>query len=73
MTDPAPAQRRTIVLRSASGKPLLTLPLLPAAAAAGAALALAPRLAAAAALGALLGKLSLSVETPAVPETTPAG
>jgi hypothetical protein len=54
--------RRTVTLRSASGKPLLTLGALPAAAALAVALALAPRITAAAAVGALVRRLSLSLD-----------
>jgi hypothetical protein len=61
MTDTTPLSRRTITVVSSSGKPLLKVPLLPAAAAAAVALALAPRLTALAALGALLRRLSLSL------------
>ena len=70
MTDAAPTPRRTVTLRSPSGKPVLTLPALPAAAAVAAALALAPRLTATAALAALLRKMSLSID--AAPEPRPA-
>jgi hypothetical protein len=61
MSDASPAPRRTVTLHAPSGKPLLTLPLVPAAVAAVAALALAPRVTALAALAALLRKMSLSV------------
>jgi hypothetical protein len=61
MNDASPAPRRTVTLRTSSGKPVLTLPVVPAAAAAAAALALAPRLTALAALAALLRKMSLSL------------
>jgi hypothetical protein len=61
MTDTPSLPRRTVTLASSSGKPLLKVPLLPAAAAAAVALALAPRLTALAAVGALLRRLSLTL------------
>ncbi len=70
MKNASPAPRRTVTLRSPSGKPVLTLPLVPAAAAAAAALALAPRVTALAALAALLRRMSLSVG-PAAPAEPP--
>lgn len=71
MTDAAPAPRRTVSLRSPSGKTVLTLPILPAAAATLAALALAPRLTALAALGALARRMSLTLD--GVPALHPGG
>jgi len=64
MTDPAAAPRRTVTLRSPSGKPLLTLRAVPAALAAAAALVVAPRLTAVAALAALARKMTLTIEAP---------
>lgn len=72
MTDAAPTPRRTITLRSPSGKPVLTLSVLPAVAAAAAALALAPRLTATVALAALLRKMTLSIDGASRPEPRPA-
>ena len=68
MTDAAPAPRRTVTLHVPSGKPVVRLPLVPAAACAAVALALFPRVTALAALAALLRRMSLSVDgaTPAV-------
>jgi hypothetical protein len=71
MNAASSAPRRTVTLRAPSGKPVLTLPLVPAAVAAAAALALAPRVTALAALAALLRKMSLSVGE-AIPAEPPA-
>jgi len=65
-----PAERRTVTLRSSSGRGLLTVPVLPAALAAAASLALAPRATALAAIGALLRGMSLSID--GVPASPPA-
>ncbi|MBN2114819.1 MAG: hypothetical protein JW785_11920 [Acidimicrobiia bacterium] len=56
-----PAERRTVTLRSSSGRVLLTVPVLPAALAAAASVALAPRATALAAIGALLRGMSLTL------------
>ena len=61
MPDAAPTLRRTVTLYGPSGKPVITVPVLPAAAAVAAALALAPRITALAALAALLRRMSLSL------------
>lgn len=68
MTAPAGRSRRTVTLRSSSGKAVLTVPLLPAAVAGAVALAVAPRITALAALAALVRKMSLSMERPPEPE-----
>jgi hypothetical protein len=62
MADTRPARNRTLTLRSPSGKPVVRVGLLPAAAAGLAALAFFPRLTALAALGAWLRRVSLSVD-----------
>ena len=62
MPDVSPTLRRTVTLQGPSGKPVITVPVLPAAAVAAAALALAPRVTALAALGALLRRMSLSLD-----------
>ena len=62
MTDAPPHSRRTVTLHASSGKPVLTVPLVPAAAVAAVALALAPRITALAALASLVKKMSLSIE-----------
>ena len=69
MTAPAARSRRTVTVRSSSGKAMLTVPLVPAAVAGAVALALAPRITALAALAALVQKMSLSIEAPPEPET----
>jgi hypothetical protein len=69
MTAPAARSRRTVTLCSSSGKPVLTVPLVPAAVAGVVALAVAPRITALAALAALVQKMSLSTEAPPEPET----
>ena len=69
MPDAASALRHTVTLRAPSGKPVLTVPVLPAAAVAAAALALAPRVTALAALGALLRRMSLSLDGAAPAES----
>ena len=71
MTDPAPAPRRTVTLHVPSGKPVVRLPLVPAAACAAAALALFPRVTALAAVAALLRRMTLSVQD-ATTAATPA-
>lgn len=68
MTSAAPHPRRTVTLHSPSGKAVLTVPLLPAAAAGAVALALVPRITALAALAALVQRMSLSIEAAARPE-----
>lgn len=60
MTHASSAPRRTVTLHAASGKPVLTVPVLPAAVVAATALAVAPRVTALAALAALLRKMTLS-------------
>jgi hypothetical protein len=62
MPAASPTPCRTVTLHAASGKRVITVPVVPAAAVAAAALALAPRLTALAALAALLGRMSLSVD-----------
>ena len=69
MTATAAHSRRTVTLRSSSGKAVLTVPLLPAAVAGAVALAVAPRITAVAALTALVQKMSLSMEAPPEPES----
>jgi hypothetical protein len=68
MTAAAARSRRTVTLRSSSGKAVLTVPLLPAAVAGAVALAVAPRITALAALGALVQKMSLSMQAAPRPE-----
>ena len=55
--------RHTVTLLAPSGRPLLTLRLLPAAAVAATALVLAPRVTALVALAALARKMSLAIGT----------
>jgi hypothetical protein len=70
MPDASAPFRRTVTLHAPSGKPVLTVPVLPAAVVATTALALAPRITALAALIALLRKMSLSLG--AAPSRPPA-
>ncbi len=53
---------RTVIVRSAAGRPLARVGLIPALAAAAAGLVLAPRLTAVIAIGGLLRGVSLSVD-----------
>jgi hypothetical protein len=62
MTSGNAALSRTVTLRSSSGRPLVQVGLVPAAAAVVAGLALAPRLTAIAAIGGLLRGVSVTID-----------
>lgn len=70
MTSATTPSRRTLTLRASSGKTVLAVPLVPAAAAGVLALAVAPRITALAVLAALLRKMSLSMEAAPAPRAT---